>query len=669
MKYSIFKIAVIIFLLGQSFLCLPATLAYQMQAGRADYKDEILKLTRIDLLPQFQKDEAVKEITSYDRTGGNDDGFSGKYSFLRKENGTLVIAELKGPGVIQRIATPTPSQDTIQFYFDGEKTPRIEVKFIDLFSGEKYPFLRPVVGNEVGGYYCYLPIPYKSSCKIVLKGKRMQFFQIQYRELAKGQTVASFPQKLSKEEDQALTSVVDIWKKSGENILSLLPETRTNLKTVTKRVVLKAGEIKSIFSSKQGGRIVGIELTPQLQLNSQLKDLILRAQWDDEPVAAINAPVADFFGYGFGKPSMQAMLAGVRNGVHYCYMPMPYSKSANLELEFIKSPLNQTAEIPVNVTIYYSETKRTADEGKFYAQWKREKNTEMGKPYQILNKAGRGHYVGTLLQSQGLNSGMTLFFEGDDECFVDGEMRLHGTGSEDYFNGGWYAMADRWDQAFSLPMHGCLAYSIPLAHTGGYRFLMTDKISFEKEFNLTIEHGPEKDLIPADYTSVAFYYCDTPPVANGVPATALLEKVNSPKMQEYWIQLLPVKALSDNTKVSTENSKDSQTKKSYDVLKLEAPDDGFAKFELEVPSNGEYKLYLSYLKGPESSSFEVNQRQVPISKTLNGYAAENTFVDKEFIGTLSIKEGTNTITIVLKNKEKKSATTKFILHRIYLEKI
>lgn len=656
MKPSIFKVAFIVLLVSQSFLC------------QADYKDEILKLTRIDLLPQFQKDVAVKQLSSYDTTGGNDDGFSGRFSYLRKENGTLVIADLKGSGVIQRIATPTPSQDTIQFYFDGEKTPRIELKFIDLFSGEKYPFLRPVVGNEVGGYYCYLPIPYKSSCKIVLKGKRMQFFQIQYRELTKDQTVSSFPQKFSKEDDQALTSVINVWKKSGENILSLLPETKSNLKTVTKNVVLKPGETKSIFSRTSGGRVVGIELTPQLQINNQLKDLILRAHWDDEPVAAINSPVSDFFGYAFGKPSMQAMLVGVRNGVHYCYMPMPFSKSANIELEFLKSPLNQTAEIPVTVTVYYTETKLSENEGKFYAEWKREKNPEMGKPYQILSKTGRGHYVGTLLQAQGLNSGMTLFFEGDDECFVDGEMRLHGTGSEDYFNGGWYAMADRWDQAFSLPMHGCLAYSIPLAHTGGYRFLMTDKISFEHEIKLSIEHGPENNKIPADYTSVAFYYCDAPPPSNNLPPMELLEKVNSPKMQEYWIQLLPVKALSDNTKISTEDCKDEQTKKSYNVLKLEAPDDGFAKFELEVPSNGEYKLYLSYFKGPECSQFEINQRQVPVSKTLEGFATENTFIDKQFIGTLSIREGTNTITVVLKNKEKKSGMNKFLLHRIYLEK-
>lgn len=654
MKPRRFKIGILVFLLCQSLLSL------------ADFKDEILKLTRIDLLPQFQKDVAVKQLSSYDTTGGNDDGFSGKYSWLRKENGNLVIADLKGSGVIQRIWTPTPSEDTIQFYFDGESKPRIELKFIDLFSGKNYPFIRPVVGNEVGGYYCYLPIPYKNSCKIVSKGKVMQFFQIQYREKA-GLVGSSFPQKLSKEEDQTLSTVIGVWKKSGENILSMLTETSSNLKTVSQDIVMKPGEIKSVFSQSSGGRIVGIEITPKLPLNDQFKDLIIRAKWDNESVAAINCPASDFFGYGFGKPSMQSMLLGVRDGIHYCYLPMPFDKEANLELEFLKSPLNQSAEIFVNVKIYFNETKRSENEGKFYAEWKRERNCEIGKPYQILNKTGRGHYVGTLLQSQGINPGMTLFFEGDDVCTVDGEMRLHGTGSEDYFNGGWYALPDRWDQAYSLPMHGCLAYSIPLAHTGAYRLFMTDKISFEHDFNLTIEHGPRNNQIPADYTSVALYYCNTPPASNNLPSAELLEKIKSPKTLEYWIEMLTVKAMGENTQIATEQCKDAKTKQSYYIYKLEGPADSYAKFELEVPSNGEYKLYLSYLKGPDSGLVEINQRQIPI-RQIDGLATENTFIEKEFIGNIWIKDGTNTMTVMLKDNPNKSGKNTFLLHRIYLEK-
>jgi hypothetical protein len=642
-------------------------LGLQVSALADGVKEEILKLARIDLLPQYQEKVLVKQLSSYDTTGNNDDGFSGKYSYLRKENGNLVIADLKGPGVIQRIWTPTPTNDTLQFFFDGEKSPRLELKFIDLFSGKRYPFLRPVVGNEVGGYYCYLPIPYQKSCKIIYKGKLMQFHQIQYRQLQGNQTVSTFPKTFSKEEDQALQSVLGIWKNSGEKLMTLLPDYQKKVKTVSKSVVLKPGDSAPVFSSTTGGRIVGMEITPQVMLNGDFKDLILRAQWDNEPVAAINSPLTDFFGYAFGKPSMQAMLAGVNNGIHYCYFPMPYDRKATLELEYLKNSLNKYSEIPVNVTIYYTDEKRSANEGKFYAVWNREKTTREGIPHQFLKTSGKGHYVGTLLQAQGLNSGMTLFFEGDDICLVDGQMRLHGTGSEDYFNGGWYALADRWDQAYSLPMHGCMAYSVPLAHTAAYRFLMTDKVSFDKSIDISIEHGPENNNVPGDYTSVAFYYCDTPPVSNNVPSDDLLGKINTPRMLEYWLQLLPVSSLANGSAISYGDGKDAKSGKGYEVFKLEAPNDGFARFELEVPANGEYTLYLSYFKSPEGGPFEVSQRQIPL-KTMDGHAAENTFVEKEKIGPMIIKEGTNTITVRLKNKEGKSGKSSLMIHRIYLEK-
>jgi hypothetical protein len=54
----------------------------------------IEELARLDLLPRLKQSVKVGLVSSYDRSGGNDDGFSGKYSFIRKETGGLVIADL-----------------------------------------------------------------------------------------------------------------------------------------------------------------------------------------------------------------------------------------------------------------------------------------------------------------------------------------------------------------------------------------------------------------------------------------------------------------------------------------------------------------------------------------------------------------------------------------------
>src|SRR5688500_2867760 len=83
------------------------------------YRNELLNLVDASRLPLYRSDD-IEQLSSYDRTGGNDDGFSGKYSAIRKEAEGLVIADLTGPGIVNRIWTPTPEADTIKFYFDGE---------------------------------------------------------------------------------------------------------------------------------------------------------------------------------------------------------------------------------------------------------------------------------------------------------------------------------------------------------------------------------------------------------------------------------------------------------------------------------------------------------------------------------------------------------------------
>jgi len=130
------------------------------------WTDELELLKRVDKLPEYRTDSYVEQFSSYDRKWGNDDGFAGTYSFLRKEDNKLVIAEMEGPGVINRIWTPTPTDNMLYFYFDGQKEPGLKIKFSDLFSGKVYPFTKPICGNEIGGFYCYLPITYKKSCKI-----------------------------------------------------------------------------------------------------------------------------------------------------------------------------------------------------------------------------------------------------------------------------------------------------------------------------------------------------------------------------------------------------------------------------------------------------------------------------------------------------------------------
>lgn len=587
---------------------------------------EISKLGKIQDLPVYWDRTAVKQVSSYDTTGKNDDGFSGKYSFIHKnKDSSLVIFEDKGNGVINRIWTPTPTDDILDFYFGGAKRPSYSIKFSDLFTGKVYPFIAPLVGNELGGYFCYFPIAYKNGCKIVFRGKKIEFYQIQYRSYPKEANVETFDAELDQAAKVALAQLDKDW--------SAVKRPRGSV--LHKEGVLKSGESIALADLKAGGRITGIRLHHSDAFRGLNKQIFLKITWDNETQPAVFAPVADFFGYAFGKESMQSLLLGSADNTNYVYFPMPFEENAKIELSYLDAEAGiAPRSIPIDVDIFTVGTKYdSTKEGKFYAYWNSEKHTKPGLPHTFLQGKGKGHYVGTILQAQGLTPGMTLFFEGDDLTRIDGELRIHGTGSEDYFNGGWYALLDRWDRKMSLPLHGSLDYSLPFARTGGYRLFISDKMPFNKEINHSIEHGPEENNKPGDYTSMAFYYADKSVSANQVQPGNALTKVYIPDTLMVYPQLMQYTIAGAVT---------------IDGNILQSSTGGQVKIDLSELPKGKYKLYADIEKSPDGADIMVWQRQKRLSDWISFHAEKKTFFPANYLCAIDIDDFKNAITLHIK---------------------
>jgi len=616
---------------------------------------ELEQLFRLDLLPKYRYG-IVEQVSSYDTTGMNDDGFSGKYSFIRKEDNKLVLADLKGPGVINRIWTPTPTQDTIQFYFDGESTPRINIPFIDLFSGKIFPFVNPVCGNEVGGYYCYIPIQYSKSCKIMYTGRMIQFHQIQSRPYPEGTPVESFRMNWPDKARSVLEKACTFWNGKGLTIFDILKNEGLEVKSVNKKFFLSPGENISFFKSNKGGRIVGIELECGSALEGDFKDILIQAQWDNDSSPAIDCPAADFFGYAYGKPAMRSIVAGnSASGVNYFYLPMPYEKKGELRMAYKKRTGTSQPKVEITAKVYCIDIPRNpAVEGRLYATWRREIEPAEGEPYLFDNIKDKGHYVGTIHLAQGLNPGMTVFFEGDDVTLVDGKMRMHGTGSEDFYNGGWYALLDRWDRGVSLPIHGSLDYSLQMGRTGAYRFNLTDKLTFEEELKLTIEHGPEYNRIPVDYTSVAFFYGNKPSGMQ-VQITEQLRTVFYPTSHVFYPQLMDF-ALGGNTEIINRRGR----------LMVSTEGEGMVRLLLSDIPEGNYKISLTYFSIPEGASFSIWNRQKMIMDWKDTFSEKERRMERQEIGSFQITRQTNSISIRIRKNDNRN---KFHFENLYLERL
>ena len=629
-----------------------------------NYSKELQNFYDFSKLPMYRQGD-MEQISSYDRTGLNDDGFSGKYSFIRKEPEGLVIADLKGPGVVNRIWTATPDMDTLCFYFDGERIPRISIPFKDLFSGKIKPFVAPLCGTDIGGNFCFLPIPYEKSLKILYKGKLMRFHQIQYRTLSENEKMKSFtPDILVKYKDE-FTKIEQAWSKK----MPALDAYAGKIKSKNITISLQNGIEQSIFQETKGGRILGIELSARSDLVDAYRKIMMIANWDHETRNAIELPLHDFFGFAFGKSAMQSMLLGSDKIKLYSYLPMPYDHSAILKLRYDKKNTDDFDDIQIVGKIYYTEDKRDSlNEGKFYVQSRRVYMGESAVPHTIAAIKGKGHFVGTILIAQGLETGHTSYFEGDDVAIIDGVMKIHGTGSEDYFNGGYYAILDKWDRGVSLPIHGSLAYDQMTSRTGGYRFYLVDKLNFNNSFNLTIEHQPDKNgNVLTDYTSVGMFYAEKPQFEN--TEIRIDDKITPVK---YMDKLTPQGMLISLYHLATARYDDDAM-----VFELKYSDSWSSSFDAEATpivrinlpnlDNGKYKLYVEYGRTENSGSFSIWQRLQPISEWLptNIEATPDKKSKTVYVGDIEITDELKTIT--LRKKIKDNVTVR--IYNLLFEKI
>jgi len=119
--------------------------------------------------------------------------------------GTVTLADLRGPGVIQHIWITTDVKvyrdGVLRFYWDEEPHPSVEVPVGDFFAnghGMRYGVNSlPVCVNPSGGFNCYWPMPFRKRARVTFENQHRDelpflFYQITYAETDIGEAAATF---------------------------------------------------------------------------------------------------------------------------------------------------------------------------------------------------------------------------------------------------------------------------------------------------------------------------------------------------------------------------------------------------------------------------------------------------------------------------------------------
>jgi hypothetical protein len=472
---------------------------------KRSYVDFLREMTDFDRLSRLHPGVQGGEFTSWDRNGKNAWGANGDAGqYLRTEpDGEAVMMDADGPGCIFRVWSANP-QGRIRVYLDGATTPTYEWDFEKLFTGDMPPFIKPIVFKSGDGVNaasdCYLPIPFKNHIKITADRAYGQYYHFNYLLYPKTDDVSSFHLPLSDQEQAVLKKVADAWASPGRDPKPKLP----GQKTITKTLEIQPGQTVRLASLTGAGVIRALRAQVESSQRYAWRKLVLRGTWDGAKWPQVLSPLGLLFGFDWNQAEYGSLVAGCLKGHAYFYYPMPYRKSASLELtNFLEQPAKVTFEIE-----YAPVKSLPADSLYFYARWRHDPGTKVFD-YPFVETAGRGQFVGVSLSVDHPLPGW--FGEGDEKIWMDDQrFPFIGTGTEDYFGDAW-GLHYLFQPSFGSPVDEG-------NRTSAYRWHFMDYLPFAKRFRMTIENygpngqGPRGQY---DYASTAFWYQQeaTPPFA------------------------------------------------------------------------------------------------------------------------------------------------------------
>ena len=159
-----------------ALLCVLALAGAIVPAGAEAWRGPVgfRGLTALDQLPRLRSDARTYQVSSYDRTGGNEDGVFGTYSCPRRVAEGCVIAERRGAGEIESIWF---TRDFGGLAATGKIVVRIDGRTVvdghleDVVAGSLGPpFRLPFVANSgqsSGGGYIRVPMPFRHSVQVI----------------------------------------------------------------------------------------------------------------------------------------------------------------------------------------------------------------------------------------------------------------------------------------------------------------------------------------------------------------------------------------------------------------------------------------------------------------------------------------------------------------------
>jgi hypothetical protein len=467
----------------------------------------------------FPNGTQTRQTLSYDPTGGNwDHHFQAafvKYPEAHREaDGTeiteYVIFDEYGPGCLyrqqmnawfDRSGIPNgwrpvgelnqPRADAnIRCYFDDESQPRVDLHLKEFFGANQPPFEPPLGYLDSACLFAnlYYPFPFQQRLKITVRPNSASFtnMDVKWYQYTGLSYPADFKLESSPGTPTNAAAVRALWTHTGENPNDLAGASRQ----VTE-CSLQPGETKTICHIRKAGSLVGLVLQLTPYSVETFYHTTIRIYWDGNPAPAVDLPLGYLFGGGgkdYATTAAQVVEMSLTNlmfgfskdsGRLYTYWPMPFWKSARIELANESDAA--IPELTCETWFKPARARRYPSDGTGYFHAKRTIDSDpdgLGFRGVAFAETGRGHVVGKVFFAERYD------MDGDEFTYLDDSRtpQVHGNGTEDDHNQGWAG------RACQQPLWGGLING----YNGAYRVYLNDCYVFNRNIKITYEYSLTK---------------------------------------------------------------------------------------------------------------------------------------------------------------------------------
>lgn len=455
--------------------------------------------------------------------------------------------------------------EVLRVYVDDKPTPLIQVSLKEVFTGKAGEIFAAPFGAEDTTYIAwYYPIVFNS--KFILAVDQLGPSDLYYHQtdvvldaapvnqgaavVQKLENIQALPvahKEPSAEEEPSAHKKPPANKKiaTRKTIAKLLTSDQKHLSNNTEvllqksELTLSANETKT-FIVKGRATIQSLLFEVALDDLPKLNASQLKITWDEQEDAAINIAVEDFFSTAFDQPSyknkrskgaISVEVAAVKEGgaeegdakaVYEFKLPMPFKSQAKIQISnnqsaFVlkKLSISGVKSLPAQAQTQTELELKTVQErawGYLHAKGSNQKAPSTQAEHPVLNVKGQGRLMGVCAQlwgksGEGFGSHLPYsFLEGDEMIRIDGEKRVQGTGTEDYFNSSFYYLHDYKDELFAQ-VWGKVDGPEEGERVSQCRWhILSDAIDFKEALKFDLEVGGRNPNAVLDYRTTAFYY-------------------------------------------------------------------------------------------------------------------------------------------------------------------